>query len=127
MADFPEREPFVLNSSLVGDHDEEEDEQGGDAPGGSTGPVDVVLGVGQGDGEGRVIGGEPVEGEQEDDRAGEDEKPELEIQVVEHGLVVDVPGEAQEEEEDHEEEAQLEWWRRQVLGVGAVPTTVSRH
>ena len=110
-----QREPALAKIGLVGDHEEEEDEQEADAPGRAAGAVEGVLLRQREEEEGGVEGGEQMHGEEEEQRREHEEELDLIEEALEDGLVVDVPGDSEEGEEDDEEAAEVD--RRRGVAV----------
>lgn len=90
----------------------------------------VLLGEGREDGDPRLdVAGEEVDEEEEDNGAEHEEELELGGEVLEHRLVVDVPGEAKHGEKDETEEAEVDR-EAQVVPERVVAVVVlifSRH
>ncbi|KAK4788291.1 hypothetical protein SAY86_019610 [Trapa natans] len=122
------REPPFVEGRLIGNHHEEEEEDGSDAPGGAAGAVEgVALGEGgEYGGPGAIVGsgGEEVDEEEEEEGAEEEEELEVEGDVLEHGLVVGVPREAEHGQEDEAEEAEVEGEAAQAIPEGEVAIVV---
>ncbi|GMH10284.1 hypothetical protein Nepgr_012125 [Nepenthes gracilis] len=93
-----------MDSSPVRDHEHEKQQQEADAPRRPPSPVNIIL-FRHLDREGQAppfFSREPVDGEQEQHGAYHEHELDLNQQVFKGVPVVDVPREAQEEEEDNE-------------------------
>lgn len=104
------------------DHEEKKYEQNSNPHRRPSGAVERLF-LREGDGERDplpVVAGQPVDGEQQKDRKKDEANLELVHQILQHGLIVDVPCEEQEEEEDCEEEEEVDGEIREVLKVVVV-------
>lgn len=109
---------------LVRDHDQKEHKDESDTPWRPSGSMHRVL-LRKRHQKGHTTGQEVNDDQQ---NQGEDQEEELDLShhVLELGLIVYVPREAQDEEEDGDEEAKVER-DREVIPVRVVVVGVPRH
>jgi hypothetical protein len=102
-----------MKRRLVGDHEEEEHKQGCHTPRRSSGPVKRIP-LRERYKKRNTAGGQAVDKYQQEQGEKHAEELNLIEEILEHGLIVNVPCEAHDEEEYENEEAEVDGERELV-------------